>query len=763
MARPAFILTWTACVRSIRSVPSAVAARSEHGSLTTCAVVLFLLFVLSTDLFAQGQAKIDSLERVLASSMHDDTLRARTLVRLAEEYAETEQYTEALDRSAQVFALAKRTAKASRSRIVIRKAVASAHLIAGGVLMHQGDNHGALEHYFDCARIWETLGTPANRAAVYMNIATIYEIEGNSLKSFEYYQKSLDATLASGNKLNIAFIYLNLGTYYSHQNDYAKALEHCSKGIEYLKEVGNRPMLARAYGNVGHLYRRQRSYDMALEYAQDSYAIIEDLRDTSGLNYVCNTLGDIFLEMSTGGTATNADGSEAVLHPSLLDSAEHYFERSMALGHVLGSDRFLPHNLSGLGDVARLRDRTEKARQYYEKAMVLAERDHIDDTFIDIWESLSAVHERQGDFRDALRYHKLFTTAKDSVFDKDKQKELGRLEAKSEYDREALRATKERENEDALHQAELEKRALERNSLIGGLAALLLLIAVGFRNYQNKRRAYEEVQQQKTLLEARNKEIMDSIRYAKHIQEAVLPPDAAFRNALPESFVLFRPKDIVSGDFYWFDRKGDRTMLAVIDCTGHGVPGALMTIMASNGLSKAVSESVSASPAEILDRLNWFVNESMRRTYEKNFVRDGMDISLCVLDMAEQRLRFAGANHPLVMIRDNEITEIKGDKHPVGIFVGEALKPFTEHELQLQRNDSLYLFTDGFTDQFGGEQGKKFKTSRLKELLLSVQKGTMLEQRRWISEAIFQWKGDLEQVDDMCMVGLRMNDANTPS
>jgi tetratricopeptide (TPR) repeat protein len=199
-----------------RSVPS---QRNERTWLIPCAAVLFFLFVLSTSLFAQDQAKIDSLERVLASSTHNDTLRARTLVMLADQYAELEQYDKTLDLTSQVFELAKRTAREPASRIAMRKAVASAHLMTGSALMRKGDPHKALDHYFKCARIWETLGTPGNRAAVYMNIATIYEIEGNSLKSFEYYQKSLDAMLASGNKLNIAFTYMNLGTYYSHQDD----------------------------------------------------------------------------------------------------------------------------------------------------------------------------------------------------------------------------------------------------------------------------------------------------------------------------------------------------------------------------------------------------------------------------------------------------------------------------------------------------------------------------------------------------------------
>ncbi len=266
----------------------------------------------------------------------------------------------------------------------------------------------------------------------------------------------------------------------------------------------------------------------------------------------------------------------------------------------------------------------------------------------------------------------------------------------------------------------------------------------------------EEIQKQKNIVEIKNKDITDSINYAKRIQDTILPPDKEIKAMLPNCFILFMPKDILSGDFYWLDEIDNKTLVAAVDCTGHGVPGALMSIVGNNILSQSINEHRLSQPSEILDELNKGVTNTLRQKNEESKVKDGMDIVLLALDKNAMKLEFAGANNPLYHIRNGVLNEIKGDKFPIGIFIGEELKHFTNHNIQLQKGDTIYLFTDGYADQFGGPQGKKFKYNQFKNTLLNMQAFPMESQREHLLKTINDWKGDNEQVDDILVIGIKV-------
>jgi serine phosphatase RsbU (regulator of sigma subunit) len=702
---------------------------------------------------------VDSLERKLAAA-REDTTRAWLLVDLAREHARREEYEKAIGHTDMVFDLVRRADGPIEVRTALKKAAGRAHMIAGRVTQRQGDLQRALDHFLKDLRIQESVRDSSAAASAHNNIGTVYSIFEDYEQAFIHFQEGLRS--AGEDEAILTRLYMNLGNLHGMQSEREQAMGYYSKSLLYAKARKDQRSVAQLYNNMAGLCV-EADLQKALLYAMQSLKTHEELEDRFGVSAVCATVGLVHAMMST---AVDANASHpgfgggwirVVTDANGLDSAEHYYRRALRIGTEIGSDDRVQPALAGLGGIHLMRGEPSQALHYLQRATSLAEVAGKDGDLILLYEGLSVVHERLGDHVNALVYNKRLVRTKDKVFDQEKQKALGRLEAKAEYERAALIAKKEREQADALLNARIDKQALQRNSLMGGLGLTLLLASAGYRGYQNKRRAYAEVQVQKDVLEERNKDITDSIRYAQRIQEAILPSDPAFGAAWPDSFILDRPKDIVSGDFYWFERKGDRVYLAVVDCTGHGVPGALMTIVANNGLTKALNETVDAGPAALLDRLNAFVNESLHRTYEKNVLRDGMDISLCMFDLAERRLRFAGANRPLLLIRDQAITEIKGDKHPVGIFVGETLKPFTEHEVQLQENDRIYLFTDGFVDQFGGDQGKKFMSARLKALLLSVQDKPMADQQRVIDEVLTGWMGGLDQVDDICMIGLRIS------
>lgn len=271
-----------------------------------------------------------------------------------------------------------------------------------------------------------------------------------------------------------------------------------------------------------------------------------------------------------------------------------------------------------------------------------------------------------------------------------------------------------------------------------------------------KERTAEVVEKNMELAE-KNKDITASIRYAKRIQDAILPPDDYVKKHFPNSFILFKPKDIVSGDFYWIADKGEHLIFTAVDCTGHGVPGAFMSIVGHNLLDRIVVEQNILKPSLILDELNKSVSDTLRQSdHEDNAVRDGMDIALCVFNRKTGVLQYAGAYNPLWLIQNNELTEIKADKFPIGNLKAGENKKFTNHEIQLNKGDSAYVFSDGYADQFGGPAGKKYKTSSFKQLLLESTNLSMQQQGYLLDQTIENWRGNLEQVDDILVIGTRL-------
>jgi len=263
-----------------------------------------------------------------------------------------------------------------------------------------------------------------------------------------------------------------------------------------------------------------------------------------------------------------------------------------------------------------------------------------------------------------------------------------------------------------------------------------------------------EIEKQKTEILGKSKSLLDSITYAKRIQKAIFPPKNEIDKWLPNHFLLYKPKDTISGDFYWMETFGDVVFYAVADCTGHGVPGALVSVLCMTSLNRSVCEFGLREPGKILDKTRELLIEKFERSGE--VINDGMDISLCALNTKTNELLWAGANNPLWIIRQDvsDIEAIKADKQPVAKY--EFAKPFTTHKVALNKGDTIYIFSDGYVDQFGGEKGKKFTPKALKNLLLSVQDQSMEKQNSMIEEAFEGWKGKYEQIDDVCIIGVRV-------
>lgn len=305
-------------------------------------------------------------------------------------------------------------------------------------------------------------------------------------------------------------------------------------------------------------------------------------------------------------------------------------------------------------------------------------------------------------------------------------------------------------------QMQIDQQEMQKNGLIIGLTLVCLMTFGASYAFYNSRKANVKIKAQKDTIEKKNTQILDSIRYAKYIQDAILPSSKLVKEYLAESFILYKPKDIVSGDFYWMEQKDEKVLFAAVDCTGHGVPGAFMSIVGYNGLNRAVNEYNLTKPADILNSLNQIVNATLQKNMDESTVKDGMDIALCMLDTKTKVLEYSGAYNPLYLIQNDELKEIKANKQPIGAFLGAELRKFTNHELQLKKGDVFYIFSDGYADQFGGPNRKKYKNHNFRKLLLSIHALPMQEQRKILNENIENWKGNLEQTDDICVIGVKV-------
>jgi len=391
----------------------------------------------------------------------------------------------------------------------------------------------------------------------------------------------------------------------------------------------------------------------------------------------------------------------------------------------------------------------DSSEYYLLKGLELTNDLKVPETKRNIVGNLYKLYQHNKEYKKALKFHEQYIELENIIKNTETQKEALRKQLNHEHE-------KENELQELKHKISLEKEESQRQMLYLGLTLLFLFGGFMYNRFRVTKKQKLVIEEQKEVvetahseLEEKNQEIMDSITYAKRIQIAILPPSKVVKEYLQNSFILYKPKDIVAGDFYWLEHKDGKVLFAAADCTGHGVPGAMVSVVCNNALNRSVRENNLTDPGEILTKTREIVIQEFEKSDEE--VKDGMDIALCSLEGST--LKYAGAHNPIWIIRNSEILETKANKQPIGKFDNPL--PYTTHIFELQKGDSVYLFSDGYVDQFGGEKGKKFKAKAFRELLLSIQDKAMEEQKVFIDEAFETWRGNLEQIDDVCVIGVR--------
>ena len=580
---------------------------------------------------------------------------------------------------------------------------------------------------------------------------TAYHRTGDLEKSLDYYMQAIEQAEINGNPECLSSPISNIGSLYSDMGDNEKALEYDLRALSIARGSDDVGGMALAYNKLGTFYQETGHLDTAKLFYKESMKLYEEIGDNSGAAHVYNNMAIIyFMEGNT---------EESLIH----------FKMAMKMRLASRDMINYSQSLMNMGIYYQMLEEYDSAIYYTDSSIAVAIEHSALLEQKDSYLVLSECYESKNDYKNSLKSYQDFVLIKDSILDENGMRNIQEMETK--YQTKQQQKELELKDLKIKQEAEEKKYVKSKNNfqfLIIGLAGagmLLILVLIG-RGYFTKRKSNikladinEELESQKSIIEAKNKDITDSILYAQKIQEAMLHSHTDVSNVFPDSFIIYKPKDIVAGDFYWWVNEGNRFYLAAADCTGHGVPGAMISVACASILNKSVKELGLSKPSDILDKTTELVVEAFSiNENEQTYMKDGMDIALCAIEKVGKdnvTIEFSGANNPLWIFRKNgEFEEIRGDRQPIGYF--ENQKPFTNSSIALEKGDTIYIFSDGYADQFGGRKNKKFKSSNLKKKLLSIQSSSLEVQKEILEKEFEEWKGNLAQTDDVCVIGVKI-------
>lgn len=629
----------------------------------------------------------------------------------------------------------------------------------GNIHVNTGQYEKALEVFNQSMEIREQINDTYGIASCYNNIGNIYTHQGDIISALGVFTKCLRLAEQMDDKVLIATSLNNIGNLYRIQEDYEASLESTKRALEMYITLGDLSNAVRVNSVIGLTYKNMGDYPKALEYQQKCVELSQQISDPMETAAALSNISGVYILM------TETLGVAPAYVDSLLALALESELRSLQLSEEVNYRDAIAGSKGNLCIIYFKKGDFAQSILFGREAIEIAQQEGVLHVIRDVAHTLFQIYQATGNADKALENHLLYVELRDSILNNNNQKAIIQNQYENAYEKQALADSldylKKQEMEQLAHQAELQHEANQRYILYGGLGFLLLLGGIAFRGYQRKKRdnriivkQKQDVELQRDLIEEKNKEIVDSINYARRLQEAILPPRRVVKEYLQQSFILYKPKDIVAGDFYWMETIDDLVLIAAADCTGHGVPGAMVSVVCSNALNKAVNELGYTDPGKVLDIARELVVQ--RFTKSEDQVKDGMDVALCAFNTKTGALKYAGANNPLWIIRKGaaEVEEVKATKQPVGLTHDPV--PFKSHSTTLSPGDTFYIFSDGYVDQFGGERGKKFKARAFRELLLSIQVEDMGQQHDHINDAFETWRGELEQVDDVCVIGVRV-------
>ncbi len=614
------------------------------------------------------------------------------------------------------------------------------------------------------------------------DLTTLYFYKGDiqkcldiSIELLNYDLRNSDSSDISGSFGNIAILYRKIG-------NYPKAIYYLQEAIK-INEAQGRKELAGNYSNIANVYSDLGQHKKSGEFFFKALKLRIQQKDEKGLALSYSNLGNYFSNMNMGDSAITyylktiemnnrlkmPDSKKVVTYNNLTgeyirlrqyDSATRYLNITEKLLNEKSNPFFLSHFYENKGDIFKHLHKFKEALPEYNKAFEYANLNNDISRYVTLYYSKSECFYHIGNL-DSTFYNRIRAeNYKDSLFNASKSSQITRYEMQYQFDKEQAAIKNEQLKKEIEAKNALERKQLLIYAALAGVVLLLGLVVIVLKSNNQKKKDNILLQQKNDLIESQKKDIIDSINYAKNLQQAILPSFTKIKEILGNCFVYYRPKDIIAGDFYWLykSKQNDVCLFAVADCTGHGVPGALVSVVCSNALDNAVKKYNLTDPGMILDKTKELVLETFSKTGQN--VKDGMDISLCSIQRNGNavNVKWAGANNSLWYIHKGEIKELIANKQPIG--QSENSQPFTTQSIALEKGDTLYFSTDGYYDQFGGDKGtangKKFMRKRLAQLFFEMKDQTIESQMDLVDKTFNNWKGKLEQIDDVCIAGIKL-------
>lgn len=579
--------------------------------------------------------------------------------------------------------------------------------------------------------------------SVNIDYGNVYYLKGDYSEALRYYIIGEKLAEEANDKALEGICLNNIGNIFRFQGNYDKAIDYYQKAYNLNRYIKDTVKTALALDNIGAVYNSKGEYEIALGYQLSALKMLEKSKNKRFLAEVLMNIG-----------ATSQDSKK-------YDAALNYFKRAIKLNEEIGSKFGMIGCMINMGNVFRSQKKYTEAIEILDRTMELAKEIGVKNYIKETALNLSQAYEEMNQPQKALEYYKMYSDLKDSIFNDESTSQINELSAKYEADKRQKEIELLTKDQD-LKNTKLKQKDTINIALFIGIFLVVILMGLVFYRYQEKRKAnnlLEEknfaINEQKELVSEKNREITDSINYARRIQDAMLPSHKILNEYFKDNFIFYQPKDIISGDFYWALRKDDKLYLAAADCTGHGVPGALMSMIGITFLRQIINELNITDTAEILNRLHIMVLDALNEDINSRNSKDGMDLALLKIDLPNGNAQFTGAVRPLYIISKNGFEVVKGDRFSIG-GIKTMEESYSSVEIELTSGKSFYMFSDGFADQFGQKNGKKFMVKKLQNLLMEVHQYPMSEQSQKVSEIFNDWKGTLEQTDDVLLLGIKV-------
>ncbi len=622
--------------------------------------------------------------------------------------------------------------KALRTRLQISDTLGTgdSYNNIGTSFLYQGIFDSSLYYLYKAQAIYERLNHRHRLGMVYNNIGFTHYRQGNYMTALEPFFNALKTYEALGDKTGKANAYNNIGKIYNEQDENKDALRNYNLALKLYKSDNNQSGVANVYNNIGTACLQEGDYAKSIVFYQKALLIYKKTGDKTHTALALNNIALAYIN--------SAD----------YVKAETTLKESLNIRESIGDQEGIAQTLTNLGNVCTSLQQYDEATNYLKRALKVSKEINSKKDIQYSYQYLSTLKEAQGKYNESLGYFKKYILYRDSLQNEENIKLVTQREMQYEFDRQQELIIAEQEKRELIYQTKVKKR-----QLIIYFACGMLLLTIGFSYW-----VYQQFLEKKQIneeLDTKNKEITDSINYTLRIQKALMKSRKEINKGIYQNLIVYQPKDIVSGDFYFYHETDNHIYIAAADCTGHGIPGAFMSVLSIEKLKEAIN--FHQHPGEILQYTNKAIKKSLQQTMDIESTKDGMDIAFCSINKTDNTIEYAGANRPLWIVKENgsEVEEIRATKKGIAGHTEDEQK-FDTHQVKITSKDTIYIHSDGYADQFGGEKGKKMMTKRFKQLLVDIKSESLSQQEEKLLNFYNNWKQDYEQIDDVLVIGFRV-------